>query len=168
MPRRRSLATMEKDAKAADLFRRGLSYRQIAAECGWTSPASAVEAVRRAVSDAARDSMANDQAFSLMLERLQDYRRQAWRVVSTKHYATNQAGNVVRHPDTGQPMLDDDPVLRGLDRLVKFDELEAKLRGLYAPARKQVEVIGEDVVDAAIVRLEAEMDGRDRDHSGTG
>src|SRR5262249_35090901 len=39
--RRRSVASMEKDAEALRLHHQGLTYRQIAAERGWRSPAPA-------------------------------------------------------------------------------------------------------------------------------
>ena len=40
MPRRPSVEVMERDARAADLYRRGLTYRQIATEVGFRSPQS--------------------------------------------------------------------------------------------------------------------------------
>ena len=163
--RRRSVDSMERDARAADLFRRGLSYRQISAEMGWKSTSAAFEAVRRAARDAGRDSLAAAEALTLMLERLQDYRRLVYRVATTKHYVTTQSGRVVEF--NGQPLLDDAPVLNAVDRLLRTDDTEAKLLGLYAPAKSRVEVITEDAVDAEIARLAAEVGERDRDHSGT-
>lgn len=166
--RRRSADTMERDAQAADLFRQGMSYRQIAAQLGWKSPSVAFDAVRRAAREAARDSLASEEALRMMLERLQDYRRLVYQVATAKHYATTQSGNVVRHPDTDEPLLDDAPVLQAVDRLVKVDQEEAKLLGLYAPARSRVEVITEDVVDAEIAALTAEMEDRDARAPGPG
>lgn len=156
MPQRPSLAVMERDAQSADLYRRGLSYRQIAKQLGYRSPQSVGDAIRRHARTTAADTLAGPEALQVMLDRLQDYRRLAWRVATSKHYATTASGQVALHPVTGDPLLDDAPVLHALDRLLRFDDHEAKLTGLYAPARKQVEVIGEDVVDAAIKRLELE------------
>lgn len=156
MPRRRSLEAMEKDARAADYYRRGFSYRQIARELEWASPKSAFDAVRRAAHDAARDSLAKPEALRMMLERQQDYRRIAMRVVATRHYKVTPAGNIAKGPD-GQPLLDDDPVMAALDRLHKIDDMEAKLMGLYAPAQSRVQVITEDTVDAEIARLAREI-----------
>jgi hypothetical protein len=161
--RRRSAETMERDARAADLFRRGLSYRQIGAELG-VSGHSAFEAVRRAAMDAARDSLANAEALTLMLERQQDYRRLVWRVATAKHYHVTQTGAMAKGPD-GQPLIDDGPVLQAVDRLEKIDDMEAKLRGLYAAARSRVEVITEDAVDAELNRLAREI--AEADHAGT-
>ena len=93
-----------------------------------------------------------------MLDRLQDYRRLAWRVATTKHYVVSVgSGKIARHPDTNQPLLDDTPVLHALDRLIRTDQEEAKLLGLYAPAKARIEVITEDVVDAELAQLAQEI-----------
>jgi hypothetical protein len=155
MPARRTLEAMEKDAQAADLYRRGLTYRQISTQLGWKSPKSAFEAVRRAARDAGRDSLAAAEALTLMLDRLQDYRRLVYRVATAKHYVTTQGGAVVHYD--GKPVLDDAPVLAAVDRLLKTDDTEAKLLGLYAPAKSRVEVITEDAVDAECARLVQEI-----------
>lgn len=164
MARRRTFAAMERDAKAADLYRRGLSYRQIAAELGWRSSNAAYQAVQRAVADAAACPRAAGEARQLMLDRLQDYRRVAWRVASTRHYAVSQGGKVAVNPVTEEPLLDDGPVLAALDRLLKTDEREARLLGLDAPAQSRVQVITEDMVDAELQRLEDALG----DHDGAG
>ena len=147
---------MEKDARAADLFRRGLTYRQISEQMGWRSPNAAFEAVRRAAREAGRTSLAAEEALRMMLERQQDYRRHVYRVLAARHYHLTQAGDVATGPD-GQPLLDDAPVLNAVDRLVRIDVEEAKLLGLYAPAKTRVEVITEDAVDAELARLAKEI-----------
>ena len=52
-------------------------------------------------------------------------------------------------------------MLNAVDRLVRIDEEEAKLLGLYAPAKSRVEVVTEDVVDAELARLTAELAAAD-------
>jgi hypothetical protein len=156
---------MEKDQQAYDLFRRGLSYRQIASQLDWKSQKSAFEAVRRAARDNAADPLEQAEARQAFYDRLQDYRRAAQRVLSTRHYVTTQTGNLAHGPD-GSPLLDDDPVLRALDRLVKIDDMELRLRDLYPAAKSRVEVITEDVVDAEMAMLArqvAENDARAAD-----
>lgn len=158
--RRRSFAVMERDHQAADLYRRGLSFRQISSQMGWKSPQSALDAVRRAARDAVQDPLAAEEALALMLERLQDYRRIATRVAAGKHYITTQSGGLAKDPD-GKPLPDPVPVLAALDRLAKFDEIEAKLRGLWAPAKARIEVITEDVVDREIAKLREQLADND-------
>jgi hypothetical protein len=140
MPRRRDVTTMERDHKAYDLFRRGLSYRQIAAQLEYKSHSAAFDAVRRAAKDNAVDPLEAAAARQVFLDRFQDYRRSAQRVLNATHYVT---------------------VLRALDRLTKIDDMELKLRDLYPAAKSRVEVITEDAVDAECARLVAEIDERE-------
>jgi len=167
VPRRPSLEVIERDARAADLYRRGLTYRQIAAEVGFRSPQSAGDAIRRHARATAAASLGGPDAIQVMLDRLQDYRRLAWRVATARHYVTTQAGKVATGPD-GAPLVDDDPILRALDRLLRLDQEESKLRDLYAPAKSRVEVITEDVIDAECAQLVQEIAERERDLAGTG
>lgn len=160
MPRRRSPETMERDQRAYDLFRRGLSYRQIAAEIGYASSDSAFEAVRRAAKESASDALKDIEAKQAFLDRFQDYRRAAQRVLSTRHFVTTQAGKLVTGPD-GQPIIDDDPVLRALDRLLKIDDTELRLRDLYPATKSRVEVITEETIDAECAKLIREIEQRE-------
>lgn len=73
-----------------------------------------------------------------------EMQREAVMEVLTARHVTISNGVLVR--EDGEPVLDDAPVLQAVDRLVKLDELlmklddqEAKLLGLYAPARQTVE-----------------------------
>jgi transposase len=166
MPRRRSPETMEKDARAYDLFRRGLSYRQIATEIGYASTGTAFEAVRRAAKESTSDALKDAEATQAFLDRFQDYRRAAQRVLSTRHFVTTQGGKLVTGLD-GQPLIDDDPVLRALDRLLKIDDTELRLRDLYPAAKSRVEVITEDAVDAECAKLIEEIQEREREAAAT-
>lgn len=166
MARQRTLAEKERDATAVEFYRRGLTYRQIAAKMGWRSPASVGNAITRALADDHR--AANEEVRQILLDRLQDYRASAWKVLSAIHYVTSTGGKVVLHPETDEPLLDDAPVLSALDRLLRIDDREAQLRDLYPAAKSRIEVITEDVVDAEIAALTAEMEGRDARTLGTG
>lgn len=166
MPRRRSAETMERDQRAYDLFRRGLSYRQIGAELG-VSHQSAFDAVRRAASDNAVDPFEAAAARQVFLDRFQDYRRSAQRVLAAKHYVTTQSGRLTLGPD-GSPLVDDEPVLRALDRLVKIDDMELRLRDLYPAAKQRVEVITEDAVDAECRKLIGEIAEREGELASPG
>lgn len=167
MPRRRSVETMERDHQAYDLFRRGLSYRQIASQLEYKSHSAAFDAVRRAARDNASDPLAEAEARQAVLDRLQDYRRAAWRVLTAKHYLVSE-GRIVTGQDGKTPLLDDDPVLRALDRLLKIEDTEARLSGLYAPAKARVEVITEDVVDAEMRAIAEQIARNDAEAPAAG
>lgn len=157
MPRRRSTETMERDHRAYDLFRRGLSYRQIGAELGF-SHSAASDAVRRAAKDNAADPLEQAEARQAVFDRLQDYRRAAQRVLTAKHYVVSQGGKLVYGPGPdGQPLLDGDPVLRALNTLIKIEQEENRLRDLYPPTRSRIEVVDDDVARALADETEREI-----------
>ena len=165
MPRRRSAETMERDHRAYDLFRRGLSYRQIGAELGFSHQAAS-DAIRRAAKDNAGDPLEQAEARQAVYDRLQDYRRAAQRVLTAKHWVVSQGGKLVYGPGPDpQPLVDGDPVLRALNTLIKIEQEENRLRDLYPAAKSRVEVVTEDVVDAEIAKLTAEIAERERERS---
>lgn len=163
MPRTRTVAQIERDAQFLELRRRGLTYRQIAAQQGVKSQKTAYEAVQRALADAIQEPAA--EVRQIELDRLDEYMRHALRVLATPHLVVSQ-GVVAEHPVTGEPLADDQPVLQALDRLLKISERRARLLGLDAPARSRVEVITEDAVDAEIKRLAEEVAEHDRQVAG--
>jgi hypothetical protein len=161
MPMRRSVETMERDARAADLFRRGLSYRQIAAQMGYKTPSTAFTAVRRAAHDAAASPLVAAETREILLERLQDYRRLLWRVATAKHYVVTQAGTIVLDPETDLPLLDDAPVLQAVDRLLRCDQEQAKLADAYPALKARVQVITEEDIDAQLSGLARQVAAND-------
>jgi len=154
MPRRRSLADRERDAQAVDLKRRGLNHDQIAAQLGFKSRSSAWEAVRRGIADSHQHS--GPEVMQMQLDRLDDYRRAALRILHGKHIAHSN-GRVMFDPDTDKPLTDPLPSLHAIDKLLKIDDAENKLRDLYPPAKSRVEVITTDMVEAKIMELEADL-----------
>lgn len=154
MPRksRRDVHQIERDARAVDLRRNGLTYRQIAAELGFSSVASAHEAVQRGLMDTIAET--NDEVRRLELDRLDHLARTALKILGKPHLVVSQ-GRVARHPETGETLVDSGPVLAAIDRLLKIQERRAKLLGLDAPAK--VEMLTIDAIDAEIQKLQAEL-----------
>jgi len=167
MPRRRSIKDRDRDARAVELRRRHLNYQQIATEMGYADKSGAYLAVQRGLADQCGEASA--EVRQLELERLDDIARGFQRIFATRHYVVSVgAGKVVMDPaKPGVPLVDDAPVIQAGLALLRVMERRAKYLGLDAPAQSRVEVISETTVDAEIKRLESEMAGRDRDHSGT-
>jgi hypothetical protein len=157
--RRRSLASRERDAQAAALRGRGLNHRQIAAQLGWKSPSSVVDAIDRALSDVYREDL--EKCRQVEEDKLDDLTRLVWRELGRSHYVVTQAGKVAMLPDpaTGElrPLTDPMATYHGVDRLLRIAERRARLKGLDAPLKAKVEV--QDSVDADIERLVAELAG---------
>lgn len=160
MPRRRAPETMERDQRAYELFRRGLSYRQIAAEIGWSSGSSAQEAVRRAAKEAAADPLHKIEEKQAALDRLQDHRRAMQRILDEQHYQATQSGRIVTDLD-GRPMIDTGPWVSAMGQLRWIEQEDNRLRDLYPASKSRIDVITEDALDAECARLVEEIKTRE-------
>lgn len=122
-----------RDAEAARLRGEGWAYREIADHFGWTSQATAFEAVSRALRDLAapakglRDRRANE--LELLWEAAME--------ILTNHHVVVSNGRVIELD--GQPLQDDGPRLQAIDQLRKVNESFRKLDGVDAPSRVSVE-----------------------------
>ena len=167
MPRKRTIADQERDAKAVDLRRHHLNYKQIAAQLGYASLSSAYEAVQRGLADARGE--ASEAVKQIELERLDDIARGFQRVFATRHYVVSVgSGRVVMDPKSpGEPLVDDGPVITAGLALLRVMERRAKYLGLDAPVKSRVEVITEDVVDAEMAVLARQVADNDAAAAGT-
>lgn len=165
MPRRRSVADRDRDARAVELRRRHLNYQQIAAEMDYADKSGAYLAVQRGLQDMAQDAGA--EVLQLELERLDDIARGFQRIFATRHYVVSVgAGKVVMDPaKPGVPLVDDGPVIQAGLALLRVMERRSKYLGLDAPAQSRVEVITSDAVEANIARLESELAVNDAAHT---
>lgn len=161
----RTTDTAERDADAARLRTRGLTYDEIGLELGITK-STAQKACQRALADIVREP-AEDllkielQRLDLQLVRLHQLETAARGVLEARHITVNN-GKVILHPDTDQPMEDDAPVLQAIDRLVKIEaarnqnsERRAKLLGLDAALKVDAtvhEVTQQDIELQAMLR----------------
>lgn len=159
--RRRTLAQIAKDAEAADLYRQGLTYPEIAARMGYRSKSSAYGAVQRAIADLTQDHFAASEALHLMLERIQDRRRRLQHIIDTPHYLAGPGGVVctMTDPETGEKVLvgDSGPAQRALTELRHLDDQEARLLDLNPPAKARVDVITHEAVEAESKKLVLEL-----------
>lgn len=139
----RTPETVERDARAADLRAKALTYQQIADELGFADKKGAQRAVERAIEAVIREPGEAVLHFELErldaeLRRLDGLEVKARAVLNARHITVSN-GRVIHHPDTGDPMEDDGPVLQAIDRLLKIEdarrrngERRAKLTGIEA------------------------------------
>jgi hypothetical protein len=153
---RNTAADRERDAQALDLYTRGLTYRQIAAQLTMASPSTAHAAVQRAV--AAVPDPAKAMARRIALQRLAALDRAAWRVLTRQHYVTGNTGQLAYGPD-GQPLTDDAPVLQAIDRLLRIEERRAKTIGTDTPVPTRQEITISSELDGEIEDLLAQLTG---------
>ena len=144
----RSIKTAELDAKAAQLRVNGLSYREIARELGYADHTSAIDAVRRAIAAAPRETGAEAQ--QVELGRLDKLVEAATRILETDHLAYNNKGVVEWG---GEALKDDAPALAAVAALMRLSESRRKLLGLDAETKVALsggvryELVGVDPAD---------------------
>lgn len=152
---RRTLNTAAREARAAELFSRGLSYRAIAREMGID-----VKHAHGHVQDAmlAVVETPGRAALQMQLARLERLYEVANAVLEREHVTVSH-GHVItqRDPETGEdtPLLDDGPVLQAIDRMGRILDSIAKLQGLYAAVKLDAtvhEVKPEDIELAELIR----------------
>jgi hypothetical protein len=156
------LAMAKRDQKVVALKRQDMSFQQVADTLG-ISKAAAIRSFQRAKR---RVDDATDLDYTHyrdeQLARIAAMREVAADIVGARHVAISN-GHVVSeitgtdedgHPVYGDPYEDDGPVLAAIDRLIKLDELEAKLvPGLHAKQEVdmsgvlRIELVGVDVAD---------------------
>lgn len=171
----RTANSVKRDAEAAALRARGYSFQRIADELGFASKGKAHDAVMRAYADIpGEDAKAAKQ---LDFDRIDRLIEQAWDIMLRPHVAVSQ-GRVVgkqvgwqRDPETeevlrdgdGAPIplyedvMDDGPATAAIREIRALVERRAKMIGYDAPTQSRIEVITDDVVNAEIARLAAEL-----------
>ncbi|HCT78900.1 MAG TPA: hypothetical protein DGT23_20535 [Micromonosporaceae bacterium] len=131
----------------------------------------------------AEHNEAADVHVQIELEKLDQLEAAAWKVLRARHFVVNQGvivymgisadegtkrgwnsvdalrQDLIKNEDGSfkEPLEDDKPVLDAIDRLLKIADHRAKLTGIYAPVKKQLEVSGGLAVDHEINTLMASL-----------
>jgi hypothetical protein len=79
-------------------------------------------------------SVTDDKDVRAQLEKLDEIERRARELIERPHYILHD-GKPVLDPATGEPLRDDEPVLRGIDVGLGVLRLRAQILGLDAPQR---------------------------------
>lgn len=124
----------EKRAAAYRLKLRGLSDRAAGAELGVSH--TTIQNWTRQEADEIVLPLAVELR-KVQLERLGEMRQAALEVLERFHYTVSH-GKVICDSD-GVPLEDDGPRLQAVDRLLRIEERIAKLMGLDAPTRAEIE-----------------------------
>lgn len=157
----KQVATVARDAEAAQLRANGLTYQAIADQLDYSHRDLARRAVERALAATVREP--TDELRQLELIRLDALWVEAVKVMTTEHITVNN-GRVIEVD--GVPLKDDGPTLSAIDRLLKIMERRAKLVGLDSPAK--VEVMTLDALDREIEKLTTELGRAEADEAPAG
>jgi hypothetical protein len=139
------------DICAARLRAQRYTYQQIGRIMG-CSTSTAHSRVQRVYKDAKQE--ATEMARHIERERLDELWRKAEEIANTVHYVTAH-GKVVLHPETGDPVIDDNPVLAARREMRAIAESYRKLEGLDAPQKVEqsgavrYEILGVDPSELA-------------------
>lgn len=157
----RTVDTAKRDAEAARLKAKGLSYSQIAEVMEYANSGGAYKAVARALAAVPTESV--NELRTVAVERLDEALRQVFGVISRRHVLV-QHGKVVLDPRTGEVMRDDAPLLAAVGLLLKIEERRSRLLGLDAPARVDMAVSDETnrTIEAILTEMRAEVEAEVR------
>jgi hypothetical protein len=117
------------------------------------STSTAWDAVHRWFGEYAR--VPTDRQRDITAAHLDQLSREAWEAIENPGPVVS-SGRIVKGAD-GLPIRDRRVVLDALRVLVSVDERRCRLFGLDAARKQTVQVISEDVLDAEIARLQAEL-----------
>lgn len=141
--------------KAIEMRRVGIPWERIAQDCGYTTAAAAAADIYKVLADRSREiGDAVSGLRSIEADKLDAMERVIIGIMRKPHVLAQQ-GRVVYNAD-GTPVEDPGPLFQCVDRLIRIAERRAKLLGLDAPIKANVEVkaVG---VDAEIAGLLAGM-----------
>ena len=128
-----------RDHEAAQLRSHSFTFQQIGDRFG-VNASGAYKMVQRAIADIPRGNTI--ELVALELEKLDAIERKYLEIAAKHHVFVSQGGKVVYDGDV--KLEDDGPAMQAMSRLLKVAERRAKLLGLDAPVKAQVEVVNYD------------------------
>jgi hypothetical protein len=147
----RTLASVRRDAEAAELRNNGRTYTQIANELGYYDRKEAWRGVRRAIADVARPAVTR--LIGTESAELDLLYTEALAILQRDHVTVSH-GKVItwRNPETevDEPLLDDGPKMQAIQLALRVRESYRKLHGLDQPAKQEIsggvkyEIVGVD------------------------
>lgn len=155
-PRAERATVAARRAKLVEYRRQRRPYADIYKELGYKSVQDASKDFHRALEESIAAQHASVEVYrEEQLLELDHLAEEAHKVLAARHYVVSASGRVALDPDTEEPLIDHQPVLAAIDRLVKILDRVAKLRGLDAPQKLEVMTI--DAIEAAIADLNAQL-----------
>lgn len=129
----RSMETVRRDAKAAELRAEKLTYREIGERLGM-NPGDAYRAVQRAKADVARPAVTK--LIQTESEELDDLYVMALEIIERNHVVVSH-GHIVCGLD-GEPLIDDGPRLQAINTALRIRNQYEELHGLKAEQKVNV------------------------------
>jgi hypothetical protein len=159
-------AVAERQDRAYTLALRGKSLRQISRIMTDEGMPVSHETARKLIAAEADERVAPlaTEYRQMQLDRLGEMRERALEVLEAQHWLVSHGRVVTLEDDSGlkTPLADDGPVLAAVDRLLRIEERTARLLGLDAPAKAEIESRIETIAPDVLSLIEAaETDAAD-------
>lgn len=120
-------------ARAIELRLSGRTYRQIADDLGYKTPAAVHTDVTRALEANSKELAERaDVLREIELERLDAMLREANAIMASRHPLIDRGAQVLVD---GQPVWDDRPRLMAMEKILRIEESRRRLLGLDAPTQ---------------------------------
>lgn len=133
----KSVETAVRRRQAVRMRLDGKPWHEIEKALGYASPGAAHTDVKRALEESRKElALVADEYRELELQRLDDMER-ATRTVLDALHVTVSHGRIIRNDD-GSELLDHDPALRAVDRLLRIAERRSRLLGLDQPVKHEI------------------------------
>lgn len=124
------MSQAELASEAAVMRRHGKTWEAIAADLGMRNRQEAYRVVEAAWKNDRVEIARNLEMLRDQEDERDDELREKLYALLEKDYLVVSHGNVVHHPETGQPLRDAEPILRIIDRLMKMGDRYALRHGL--------------------------------------
>lgn len=129
----------ERDRLALEMRSRGRTWREIAETLGYPDEGNAHRGVQNALKEGHIESV--EEMRQQMAARLDELNREAMEVLEAKHIKLHEGKPVYIGPEGEEvEVLDDAPVLRAAETILKIEQRRAALFGLDAPSKTEIAV----------------------------
>jgi hypothetical protein len=143
-----------RDAQAVQMRAIGWNDDQIARYLGYPGGRQVRSVIRRQLDMIPVENV--DYYRQLESIRLDDASVRIYQILNRKQYIISPRGELIRSPDTGQYLLDDDVQIRAIEALRRISESKRRLLGIDAPVHGEAPYDNK-ILDAQILETMAEL-----------
>ena len=150
---RRSLETVQRDQRAAQLASQGWTYQEIATELGFTNRSAAHKAAQRSMYETAVEDGTTEELRRQQVEEVRLVRQRLSRIIDNPPPVISRTGKIVVDLQ-GEPVEDAAVVVAACLAILRANERTSRLRGTEAPKRS-VTLTGN--ANASVAEIRAAM-----------
>lgn len=130
----RSIDTIDRDRRAAELITQGWTYPRVAEELGYADKGDCWRAVQIIRREAAQLDGSSEELRRQQLAEMNELKRRLWDQLNSPYPAISRTGKIVTDA-SGEPVPDATAIAAAQALLVRVNERIARIRGTDAPRR---------------------------------